>query len=462
MSISIREHQVLDKANPEQIEFAFNSLENNFLNSTFLSNKNYLKNSAAKIITKQFGKSPVRRKKLLSKYTIEYIAASALQHNIESWNYFGHALSALLRGDDQTSRHLFYYSELRSAMSFLATQGIGVFNDKHITITSNSKAVLINEKFQTNPHGRWNNNSQPTHSFTWETIDYFINNNDKLVKLFDGYLVDGNSLNLWLEKFGVNASMRISISKDFLRKLSFDLDHFSRDREARNEVSYRPTCMEGIPNFDHNQNLKDIEEIWEFSRPNIKKGEIQFDLIFLADILQLAFKKTHPNEFSYKQAKNQFQSKLKIMLDDIGITESRKIELISFFMGDRESLYTSLSLTDISSPQFKKGMLYRGFIFARLSTVFCKKLLNSSSSIDKNKLQFWWGPLGNHFGLWEDSGEPEDFADLWSDFEDHRSSLTDIINNKPEMSTKEFWRSNYDLGFVLSTCSRIGFWGLGI
>lgn len=468
MGITNRERNILDKASSEIIEIVFGELLNNLNSTRFLSPNNYLKSSTVKTLEKQFKKKPKKRKKFLSKYTLEYMSASALLHNIDAWTYFGHGISAILKGDEQTARHLFYYSELRASMSFLATQGIGVFSGRHIAATKKKKTLLINEVIPAIPASPGvtaapeKQNIQGTHEFAWEAFDHYMRSDLNLTKVFDNYLVEGLSINFWLEKFNVNSSFRLSITRNFLKKLSFDIDHFSKDREARNEVSYRPSGISGLVNFELKSSMTDINNIWTFSQPDNKKGEIKLDFILLSELLQMAFKETHPSGFSHTRAKNQYNSRIERMLDDIGIAGNRKKELTEIFFTNYPDLFMAMSFTDITKQTFNRGMLYRAFIFIRLSNAFCNRLIKETPAIDKNVLEFWWKPLGLHFGLWDYLNEPTEFADLWQDFEDIKTPILNIINAASTVYTNAFWRENADLGFKLSTCPRIGFWGLGI
>ena len=62
----------------------------------------------------------------------QYIAASTCLHANDGWSYLGRAFACLIAGDAHRALHLGYYAELRAAMSLLAGNGIGVFNNKHL------------------------------------------------------------------------------------------------------------------------------------------------------------------------------------------------------------------------------------------------------------------------------------------------------------------------------------------
>lgn len=450
---------ILRQASSVTIESIFIDLEPNLLQGRFLSTQNYLGSDTVKTLEKQFSKKPRKRKKFLSRYTGEYISSSSILHNLDAWKYLGRAINSLLNGDKNSARHLLYYCELRAAMSFLATQGIGIFNNRHISIDSNSKAKVINFRDPAKPN--WDRNEIGTHSFAWDALESFMQNQLNLSKIFNNYTVEGYPMNLWLELFNVLESFRNSLAKDLLTKLTFDIGAFSNDRNARNEASYRPSGVENI--LDFGQDLRDVRDIWRLSQPSNIKGEISLDHIILAELLQMAFKATQTSNKSYKQANRQFRQRITIMLDGLGIQENRKQELYSIFLQDHSHIFEYLNLKDRKHPSFTKGMLYRSFFFLRLSNVFCKKLLREANNVDKEILEFWWKPLGLNGGLWEADNDPLEFADLWQDVADATQNFeSNVDQNAHPTDTYSFWRQNNYFGFTLSTCSRIGLWGLGL
>ena len=80
-----------------------------------------------------------------------YISASSISHLIDSWGYLSGAISSLLNGNKPIAIHLAYYSELRAVMSFLASEGIGVFNNQHVGILTDTSCDYF-KKWPLNTH----------------------------------------------------------------------------------------------------------------------------------------------------------------------------------------------------------------------------------------------------------------------------------------------------------------------
>lgn len=459
------EKMKISKASSDQIQLGFGLLENNFVNKKFLSDNNFLSKDTAQQVEKQFKKKPIKRRKFLAKYTKEYISASTVVHNFDGWAYFQHAVYSILRGDGKAAQHMLYYSELRSAMSILATQGIGIFSRKHLVLKANGKVDLINEKFSvpgpTPGSLRSVENTIGTHDFVWQAFEEFFSIRKNREGLANSFHVEGFTLDRWMDGFGVSKSMKDSIIIELIKRLSFDLGHFSKDREARNEASYRPSRVSDLGQLSDGNRVLDIYDMWQLSEPQGFKGEVRLDFLFLSEILQIAFKQT--SGFSVKQAPVKFKRTLTQLYASIGITGQRCEQLTIFFTQNNKSIFDLLAITDTSSRLFTKGIFFRSFFLLRLSSVYCKMLISTNPKINKKLLEFWWESIGLDFGLWDQGLSPGDFADLWLDFESISEAFKAYLDEVGENgSVREFWAKVPDVGLVATTCSRIGFWGLGL
>ena len=76
----------------------------------------------------------------------EYIGASTLGHCFDGWSYLGRATEAELAGDPGSARHLGYYAELRAAMSLLAGDGIGIFNNSHVSVNGSGDVLELRKR----------------------------------------------------------------------------------------------------------------------------------------------------------------------------------------------------------------------------------------------------------------------------------------------------------------------------
>src|SRR5438067_355249 len=79
----------------------------------------------------------------------QYISASCLLHCADGWSYLGKAIVLLLRGDPHRCRHLAYYAELRAAMSLLAADGIGIFNNTHFVFDGPNSVTRLPRNYNT-------------------------------------------------------------------------------------------------------------------------------------------------------------------------------------------------------------------------------------------------------------------------------------------------------------------------
>jgi hypothetical protein len=159
-----------------------------------------------------------------------FLAASSLSHLLDGWMYLSDSFNALLNGDNGASIHLAYYAELRSAMSILASEGIGVFKNKHLGVFSET----INAHYPKN---------SPTHQFVWDVMEKWTNSKLKpqadILKLFR---VRGHNFYDLTQFFHPSATVLVTgdIVKQWFKEWCFDIKSYRSDREMRNEVSYRP------------------------------------------------------------------------------------------------------------------------------------------------------------------------------------------------------------------------------
>jgi hypothetical protein len=196
------------------------------------------------------------------KHLAQYIAASSLLHVTDGWSYLGKALLSLLRGDPHRCRHLAYYAELRAAMSMLAAEGIGVFNNRHFVISGPNYASRLQTGMR-------------THNFVSRCIEYWSNQR-KSGQLFAEIIApNGISLSEWLEPVG-GSGVVAAQAQSWLKQWEMDLRLISDDHDARNESSYRP---DGIPDgwiLDASKSLEFVSDVWKSLEPS---PHSRFDVI---------------------------------------------------------------------------------------------------------------------------------------------------------------------------------------
>ncbi len=457
------ETTILENASEDAIFNIFDTLHLNFPANSFLSANNYLDKKPVKTIEKQSSKRPKKRKKYLSKYSGEYIASSSVLHNIDGWTYFGHAINSILRGDNLTSRHLLYYSELRGVMSILATAGIGVFNDRHIVLNKHSKIEFVNLPYpKTPPKTGKNYNTIGTHNFTWEAIDHIFSIPKNQLNFLKKISVDSISFYQWLDAFGITDSHKQSIAKNLFKKLTIDLASFVNDRDARNDVSYRPSGFlntVSVPGLDI---LKQIQNIWLYVEPIGKGDEFKLDVYLLREILQIAFKHVHSSGYNFKRASVQYRRRLTNMLNHFGLPQNRKDELVEVFCVDDTEFYDVLGIKDLQDIKYTQAILFRSLLILRFSSLYCNQVFKNSPSVDKVNLEFWWKNVGNQLGLWPTANEPDEFADLWQDFDSANEKIEELLQNGNPLNVNDLSQHHSAMGIVLCASSKIALWGTGL
>lgn len=164
------------------------------------------------------------------RHLAQYVTASSLLHCSDGWSYLGKALHAILWGDPHRAIHLAYYAELRAAMSLLASEGIGIFNRQHFFIVGPDSVTRAKS-------------ATSTHDFVWDCLETWSAQPRSGV-LFSS-IVTPSQLPLaeWLRPIGGTSTAQPK-ARHWFRQWGMDLRLQPRDRDARNESSYRP---DGIP-----------------------------------------------------------------------------------------------------------------------------------------------------------------------------------------------------------------------
>ena len=368
----------------------------------------------------------------------EYIASSAPLHLADGWNYLSRAFDATVRGDRGSAYHLAYYAELRAAMSLLAAEGIGIFNNRHIA---------INDKLEPTEFLRG------THFATWETLSAWASKVDKAEKLLHAITIESKSLSEWLQSVGVIAPSRQLVAKEWLKAWSIDLQVFAGDSKRRNDMSYRPTRIR-VPApqaIDPQLEMaKPIFDSWAQLEPEIVGAISVLDLTLLRQALELVVREGLCNYASLDQALGSLKQNIPTATFQALETESRSATAV-------------LRAAEIKDFQGKPAtpILARALLMLRLASARAASLL-AASGVSKEDLQFWWSALGRDLGLWDNPDDIETFSDLWADVGEARD------NAEAQISTIQGGSSVREIGEILAQdtaltqFSRAPMWLLGL
>ncbi len=379
-----------------------------------------------------------------------YIAVSGPLHCADGWSYLGRAVDAHNRGDVPTSVHLGYYASLRAAMSFLATQSIGVFNNTHIYIDQASGDPEIIRGLG-------------THKFVWEALGCFLTSHKhSRFTLEEIVRPGGHSLRAWLNEANLPSAAG---GAEIVRTWGLDLQRLSCDRQTRNHVSYRPIQYSGDYRSGTEACARFMSELWGLSEP-AGSSFWSLDRYLLRQILELEFEGTQGQ--SVEQGRSRFESFVYRAVNQLAPTGADQDQWLSFLLRDSDPTDPEVfDLAKKKDPVGKSGqhlqVLSRSFLLLRLASGACARFLGVSG-VSMQDLEFWWSEWGSHMGLWESGQFIPSFADLWLDVE---IAMDDLENGSAgtsgsQPSRKNWLLSNAESLAILGSCERIALWGLGL
>ena len=163
----------------------------------------------------------------------EYIAYSVPLHVADGWTFLARALDAVKAGDSDSAIHMAYYAELRAAMSLLASEGVGIFDQRHVAVGLNNSMT------------DWRR--MGTHRATWHLMEAWGNDYHRSATILDAIKVEQRTINEWFDEANILSSVQPIVAGQWLKEWSLDIDTFRKDRDLRNQVSYRPTKIVGQP-----------------------------------------------------------------------------------------------------------------------------------------------------------------------------------------------------------------------
>lgn len=362
----------------------------------------------------------------------EYIVASSLSHLKDAWCYFGQSINAILKNDISLSKHFSYYSELRSALSLMATEGIAIYNEEHYYIDKN-------ENVQQFTRESGSINKLGTHKMVWVSLDTWSmlpKSRELLEKIIH---IEGKSLKEWVET--CDYTKWCGLSYEIYKNIGIDLKYIAHDRKIRNSVSYSPTdVFRSTPSIK--KNVEFILELWNLLEPNFKKT----DFSILKKSLSLV------------GCENPYN-----IIDKLIESDTLK-EIIEQRLSQRENIVFEKSsivyddLNDaLNDPENHLQMLGRAFLLLRIATGSVKLLLKDAS-IEFSDISFWSEKIMEEYGLVKDKNELDSYSDMWNDVEE--GAIQPISDNDTNI---DFYTLKQKLSYpflLLSETQRPLLWGI--
>lgn len=430
----------------------FERIVRNYIpNERWIGKRNYYAHDTVKKTDNTQNIGQVKEKQLT-----EYIAASTVLHCYDGWNFISRAVESLINNDVSSAIHYIYYAELRAVMSFMANEGIGIFNNKHFWFDMNSRCAFVEVQ--------QNNYRIGTHGLAEKCLTEWSNLQSKKDNLFKLIRIKNHRLSQWINStnFTTGNGYSSEIVGKWLSDWSVDLK-LSMDQDLRNEMSYRP-------HFNLNYlNVKDtvdkLNQIWQAIEPTESSRFSELDLHLSRIALERVFINSTGKPLNGR-FRGRYISFLNNTFDNIG--ESRTQVLYEFLLRNRDPqdhFIIQQAKKDKNNNSINLSdpfpMLCRAILLLRLSSG-CVFELFENSTLNKKDLRYWWEDICLNKGIIAIKNDEQFPADLYTDIKD---SFTTIL----ERSTSESWSSvrntsiNYADEFnIIKQFQRVCFWGIGL
>ena len=381
---------------------------------------------------------------------VAYVAVSGPLHCSDGWSYLGRAIAALIVGDANAARHLAYYAELRAAMSIMATEGVGIFNDRHIVVDEASRCTHVPQ-------------ASPTHRFTWACIKHWAALPRARQPLMDMVRPGSTAIGDWLDQF--ISGHRTTVAARWLSYWGLDLRSFAEDRDARNEASYRPSALRQRSLTSISERSEFIDSLWSLCEPTQPSRFETLDRYILRDTIRQIYTINTTN--AWNSDLDDFRRRCLRMINAVAPSGLSEDNWLSFLTGEvlpnRPLVLTEADdrTATVSHPRHHLKVIARAALLLRLATGASANLL-AHGKASSDVLRFWWEALGRDSGLWRSAGPPDDLTDLWVDVEEALTVNREWVAETSDSSVGSWIASRAAALQTLGSCERIGLWGLGL
>ena len=382
----------------------------------------------------------------------EYVAVMGPVHSMEGWAYLGRAVHCLARGDPYNAVHLAYYAELRAALSLLASEGIGVFNNTHCVIDEGGRAHLRSPQEE----------NLGTHNWTWLTFRWWATQ-ASAIELFGQVVAPyGVNLSTWLEADERTGVALEQIGTRWLDLWGMDIGRFFSDRDARNAASYWPNTVNPWQQTTAVDSFGFIRSLWLPLEPTTgsRFGELDKHL------LRMIIKEAHTAATGGRSSRS-LDGSIDELLVDMALGGAEADYWRGFLTGVAEPetlavIQIASGTSRVSDPKHATEVLSRAELLLRISTGSAALHLQEAE-LGRPQLDFWVDAVGTSRGLWPPDGEPEQCSTLWEDIQVALDESGDWFESGDSQSQSNFdwWEQRaWDLA-KLCECERVALWGLG-
>jgi len=436
--LSSRDRSAIKSIARSDVETTLAGLQRFISSSQWVGGTNRYSRDTIKRIRTDIGLGRLRSPRQLA----QYVAASSILHCADGWSYLGKSLSSLMRGDPHRCRHLAYYAELRAALSLLAGEGIGIFQNQHFAFDGQNSV----SRLQT---------TKPTHQVVWSCLDYWAQqkrSGNLFARIIRPY---GRTLDEWLGPLG-GSKVVAPQARAWFRQWGFDLKTLADDRDARNVSSYRP---DGIPNswtVRAEEILRFAGDIWTALEPASNSIFEVIDAHILRIALETAFQGVQPSV--------QYRNWVRTAVSYEGLpaeVERRWLQFLTRQIDKDDICIFPYSREPSEGDRTSHlGIVARAMFLLRVATGAAAELIRQAG-FSASATAFWWESLGQSRGLWEGKRDGA-LIDLWADVAPLLQESA-AFQRKYQNADQTFYRIQHELGptlIGLGSCERVAVWSL--
>jgi hypothetical protein len=376
----------------------------------------------------------------------QYIAASSPLHAADGWSFAARAIEATLRGDCDAARHLAYYAELRAALSLLASQGIGVFNNPHAVVLKSGEAKLFE-------------GGGGTHTAAWLVLRHWMDSASSGEVVADLVTQSGQHLSEWAENLPPGGTPA-AVGKKWLATWGIDIRDAVDDRGARNRASYTPTRIYNTRSPAASTARDFVVSWWTSLEPTPFAAFEALDRHLLRSTLEQIFlaRTGHTYESKPEEYRDAVSATKGATTGDGTLEDSLGRFLVRDLEPDTLSLLLYSSAHDsTSAPEQHLQVLARATLLLRLATGAASQVL-ADAGLAEESLQYWIEGVGEDRALWKPGDYPDQLIDLWGDV---ASALADVRAGDPTSfeSYTSMSRTHSGAFAVLAGAERVALWG---